>query len=316
MTKGADSELPGWPKERRPNCPSSPKRGTLEQAWVASVHKGKRAQRPQCAKRGDSRTLASRRHWLLQVVAATAGVFAIVSYRFPSSSSRLRKQFPLMAKLPGRVIQELRDSDGSVSRRSDQVCAPVSPEISPDINLELLRCLWLLTERCAHRLVCSTLSPTVTHHKRRVAQHAVCHVSVSHLLGAAVSQKQRVVAGWARFCTLLVPRRSLPSLMGSSWPSCPSSLSSLVIGRIQWWLRQRMMDTTRDLGQLVTIPSTFPLTVVPVVLSSRAWLHFVFWVDFSEAVGAKRFRNAEVLFMSGFTGTGAAAFTTLLSRAT
>ena len=27
--------------------------------------------------------------------------------------------------------------------------------------------------------------PTVTHHKRRVAQRAVCHVSVSHMLGAA-----------------------------------------------------------------------------------------------------------------------------------
>ena len=36
---------------------------------------------------GDPRTLASRRHWLLQVVAAFAGVSAIVSSRFPSSSS-------------------------------------------------------------------------------------------------------------------------------------------------------------------------------------------------------------------------------------
>ena len=35
-----------------------------------------------------------------------------------------------------------------------------------------------------------TDTPTVTQHKRRVAQRAVCHVSVSHMLGAAFSQKQ------------------------------------------------------------------------------------------------------------------------------
>ena len=83
VTKGADSELPGWqPKERRPFCSLSPKSGTLEPAWVVSVHR----------RGGDPRTLASRRRWLLQVVAATTGgraavVVAIVSRRFPSSSS-------------------------------------------------------------------------------------------------------------------------------------------------------------------------------------------------------------------------------------
>ena len=49
MTKGADSELTGWqPKETASQLPEE--RGTLETAWVASVHKREGPQRPQCPK--------------------------------------------------------------------------------------------------------------------------------------------------------------------------------------------------------------------------------------------------------------------------
>ena len=49
VTKGADSELPGWqPKETASQLPQE--RGTLETAWVASVHKREGPQRPKCAK--------------------------------------------------------------------------------------------------------------------------------------------------------------------------------------------------------------------------------------------------------------------------
>ena len=77
MTKGADSELQGWqPKQKVSRLPLVTKK-------MASVHKGRGAKDPSVRRGGDPRTLASRRHWLLQVVAATAGVSATVSYRFP-----------------------------------------------------------------------------------------------------------------------------------------------------------------------------------------------------------------------------------------
>ena len=80
VTQGADSHLPGWqPKDKAAQLPQ--KGGTLKSAWVALVHQVVEG----------PRTPASRRHWLLQVVAATAGrrlaMAAIVSYRFLSSSN-------------------------------------------------------------------------------------------------------------------------------------------------------------------------------------------------------------------------------------
>ena len=48
-SKGADSELPGWqPKETASQLPQG--KGTLEPAWVVSLHKREGAQGPQCAK--------------------------------------------------------------------------------------------------------------------------------------------------------------------------------------------------------------------------------------------------------------------------
>ena len=48
-------------------------KGTLKPAWTASVRKGVGAQRPHCAKGRNPRTPTSWRHFLLRVVAATAG---------------------------------------------------------------------------------------------------------------------------------------------------------------------------------------------------------------------------------------------------
>ena len=45
----------GIPKRKRPNCHSSPKRGTLKSAWDASAHEGEGA-RGQCAKGKGPRT--------------------------------------------------------------------------------------------------------------------------------------------------------------------------------------------------------------------------------------------------------------------
>ena len=73
VTQGADSKLPGWqPKEKAAQLPE--KGGTLETAWVASVQKkGGAPKTPAYEGEGTQEPLASRRHWLLQVVAATAG---------------------------------------------------------------------------------------------------------------------------------------------------------------------------------------------------------------------------------------------------
>ena len=62
VTQGADSELPGWqPKENATSLPH--KEDTLKSAWVATAHRVVK----------EPRSLPSRRHWLLQVVASTAG---------------------------------------------------------------------------------------------------------------------------------------------------------------------------------------------------------------------------------------------------
>ena len=61
VKQGADSLLPGWqPKENASQLPQQG--GTVKSAWVASLHKVFEG----------PRTLASRRHWFLQVVAATS----------------------------------------------------------------------------------------------------------------------------------------------------------------------------------------------------------------------------------------------------
>ena len=53
-SQGAGSKLPGWqPKEEAVQLPQ--KRGTLETAWVASVHKREGAQRPRCEKQTEWR---------------------------------------------------------------------------------------------------------------------------------------------------------------------------------------------------------------------------------------------------------------------
>ena len=59
----------GNPKRLRPNCHSC-LRGTLQPAWF--LHTGRGPKDPSAMKGRDPRTLASRRHWLLQIVAATA----------------------------------------------------------------------------------------------------------------------------------------------------------------------------------------------------------------------------------------------------
>ena len=53
----------------------------------------------------------------------------------------------------------------------------------------------------------------MTHHKPRVALRAVCHVTVSHLLGAAVSQNRRKV-----FAPSFLRRLPLRRLSTFSWP--------------------------------------------------------------------------------------------------
>ena len=67
VTQGADSELPGWqPKEKVSQLPHTTKEVFTNQR---GLH--------QCRKKrgggGHPRTLTSRRHWLLQGVAATTG---------------------------------------------------------------------------------------------------------------------------------------------------------------------------------------------------------------------------------------------------
>ena len=64
----------GNPKRLRTNCHSS-QRGALKTAWVAQNREG--AQGPSVRRGGDPRTLASRRHFLLQFVAATASVIRV-----------------------------------------------------------------------------------------------------------------------------------------------------------------------------------------------------------------------------------------------
>ena len=64
MTKGADSELPGWQRKETAsqlplvtsNCHATDKRYSRNSVGGISAQEG-----------GDPRTLASRRHWLLQV---------------------------------------------------------------------------------------------------------------------------------------------------------------------------------------------------------------------------------------------------------
>ena len=70
--KGTTRTL-GWhPKEK--GDLTATKRGTLEPARV--LHQGRGPKDPSARRGRDPRTLASRRHWLVQVVAATASIRA------------------------------------------------------------------------------------------------------------------------------------------------------------------------------------------------------------------------------------------------
>ena len=61
-SKGSDSDLAGWqPKETASQLPQG--KGTLELAWVVSLHKREGAQGPQCAKaitKNHARKIAAR----------------------------------------------------------------------------------------------------------------------------------------------------------------------------------------------------------------------------------------------------------------
>ena len=83
------------------NCHTKPKRDTREPAWAASTPKERGPKDPGVQKGGDPRTLASRRHWLLQVVAATAGTMCL--------DGRIRQPFssPSRATLSGPSTPQL-----------------------------------------------------------------------------------------------------------------------------------------------------------------------------------------------------------------
>ena len=88
MTQGADSNLPGWqPKEKEAQLPQQvaqkpwggqlplvSKRYSRTSVGKRYCTKGRGPKDPSARRGRAPRTLASRRHWLLQVVAATAGV--------------------------------------------------------------------------------------------------------------------------------------------------------------------------------------------------------------------------------------------------
>ena len=86
VSQGADSNLPGWqPKEKDRGLTHNSRAGNPKSLTATRVQEVLSNQRGYCTKgRGPKdpsarigrapRTLASRRHWLLQVVAATAGV--------------------------------------------------------------------------------------------------------------------------------------------------------------------------------------------------------------------------------------------------
>ena len=79
------------------NCNYFCRDGTLEPAWV--LHQGEGRQRPQCVKGRGPKDLASRRHWLLRVVAATASTIRV--------DGRTR-----------RPVRHLRLSPGQARRRN------------------------------------------------------------------------------------------------------------------------------------------------------------------------------------------------------
>ena len=92
VTKGADSELPGWqPEEKATQLPR--KEVISNQAWVLQKREGPKD--PRVRRGGDPRTLASRRHWLPQVVAATAGAIRV--------DGRMRRPVRLLRRTPGQA---------------------------------------------------------------------------------------------------------------------------------------------------------------------------------------------------------------------
>ena len=83
----------GIPKRKRPNCHE--KRYSRTSVGIAQKGGGPKTQ--VCGRGGDPRTLASRRHWLLQVVAATASVIWV--------DGRMRRPVRLLRRTPGQARQ-------------------------------------------------------------------------------------------------------------------------------------------------------------------------------------------------------------------
>ena len=76
----------GNPKRQRPNCHKKKEVLSKQRGWHQFT-KGRGPKDPSVRQGGDPRTLASRRHWLLQVVAATAGGLWTAGEGRPTSAS-------------------------------------------------------------------------------------------------------------------------------------------------------------------------------------------------------------------------------------
>ena len=73
VTQGADSKLPGWQPKEKSGPTATERRNSRISVGGICAKKGRGTKDLSVRSGRDPRTLASRRHWLLQVVAATAG---------------------------------------------------------------------------------------------------------------------------------------------------------------------------------------------------------------------------------------------------
>ena len=90
VTEGGDSELSGWhPEETASHLRLvTKKRDSRTSVGGVNAQRERGPETPECEGEVDPRTLASRRHWLLQAVAATAGCLSFPLLVFPSRLCR------------------------------------------------------------------------------------------------------------------------------------------------------------------------------------------------------------------------------------